>query len=781
MKKIFSIFLSLISLFPFLHAQNDEDLSNRFHIYLAYNNSEKIAEANDVIYVVADGSLLSYNKEDNSIEFYSRKSGLSDNTIANIAYNSNLNTLLIFYKNGNIDLLNDDGSIYNISHFMNNSIFNIKDLNAINIYGDIAYLSMQFGVIALDMNKKEIKDTYRIINDPVYSVVLFNNELYAATDDGLYKASVNSNLVDVSVWKKQYLSFPDNSQITRIVVFNDKLCFLTDKKSIYYQETNGSLNKLLSNNSLVNIKVENNKLIAHTNTNVYIYSSFGNPENINVGTVNDISSLKQDNTFWIASGSGIIKGIKKNTSGNYETIVSELHTDSPLSNNHYFMTIQDNKLYTVAGGRGHDRDFRQGILSIYDKSNENDKWINFNQSKLKYGANNEYSNPKDFTAALPSPTDPSTCYIASYGEGLFEIKDDEFIQSYSKNNSSLESIFEDSYNYIRISGLAFDKDNNLWMTNCEVKSPIKVLKADGTWVKFYFSDIFKNTQIMDKILITSKNQKWLNLPYETNNQSKGLFIFKDNDLSEEGSQSTYLSNLKNSSGEEIGATNFLCMAEDKNGYIWVGIDKGIIYTPVPSYALEKPDNFYFKQIIRSNDDGENFIFLKEDQVNAIAVDGGNRKWLGTESSGLFLVSEDAMETIYHFNTSNSPLLSNKIVSLTINDQTGEVFIGTDKGLISFMGEAIEGKDSYSDVYAFPNPVRPEYEDKVTITGLMTNSNVKITDIKGNLIYQAKSIGGQLVWDCRNHKGNRVATGIYLVIAASESGSESVVTKIMIIK
>ncbi|MDD4115250.1 MAG: two-component regulator propeller domain-containing protein [Massilibacteroides sp.] len=779
MKKILYIILFLIISFTYIHALNTEDYNSNFNTYLAYYTSDKIAEANDLVYAVVNESLLSYNKIDNSVSFYSPQTGLSDNAITNIAYNPNVNVLLVFYKNGNIDLLDKNNNVYNISHFMNNSNFNIKDLNMIDIYGDIAYLSMQFGVIALDMNKKEIKDTYRIINDTVYSVSILNNMIYTATADGLYKASMNDNLMDISSWKKQTLSFPDNSEkIIKSVVFNDKLCFLTNNKNIYYQKTDGTLKKLLSNNSLTTIKIENKKLIAHTKTNVYIFSSFENPDNINVGTINDISSLKDNNTFWIASGTGIMKGIKKNTSGTYDIIISELNTDSPRTNSYYYMTMQDNKLLIVAGGREHYRDWKQGIFTIYDNQNDNKKWSTFDQSKLKYGKYKEFNNPQDFTSVAVKPDDPSTYYIASYGEGLFEIKENEFSKSYDFNNSELESIYNDNYHYIRISGLAFDKDNNLWMTNCEVSAPIKVLKSDGTWASFYFSSVLtdKHKQLLDKILITSNNHKWLNIAYNL----PGLFIFKDNDLSEEGSQYVFLSNLKDSNGNNIEASTYRCMAEDKKGNVWVGTNKGPIYTPVPNYALEKPDNFYFKQIIRENENGS-YLFLNEDQINAIAVDGGNRKWLGTESSGVFLVSEDGMETILHFNSSNSPLLSNKIISLAINDQTGEVFIGTDKGLVSYMGEAIEGKESFDEVYAFPNPVRPEYEDKVTITGLMTDSNVKITDIRGNLIYQAKSVGGQLVWNCRNHSGSRVATGIYLVIAASSDGGESVVTKIMVVK
>lgn len=778
MKKIHSIFLLFLFFNTILYAQSNHD----FKTYLAYYNSTKIAEANNLVYAVTDGSLMAYNKTDNNVTFFSKQTGMSDNSITHIAYNSKVNTLIVIYKNGNIDLLNEDGKVYNISHFMMNNNFPFKELNNIDIHNDMAYLSMQFGVIAVDMNKKEIRDTYRIINNAVYSVSNLNNEIYASTAKGLYKASVSSNLVDISNWKLAEIPFQNaNDTIIKTVVFNDKLCFIIKNngiKGVSYLDNDRTVKTLLNHNALTNLKVENGKMIAHSKTNAYIYSSLSSFDNINLGTVNDISSLKDVNTFWVASGMNIMKGVKKNaSSGQYETFLTELKTDSPRDNNFFYMQTEDNKLLTVGGGFANQRSDRKGKLSTY----EDGTWFNFDESKIQYGTSHYYSGPKDFTSVAVSPVDPSLYYVSSYGEGLIEIKDNEFSKIYTIGNSELESATtSNQYQYTRLSGLAFDKDNNLWMTNVETNYPVKVLKPDGSWAKFAFKNLLSKPQLMDKILITSRNHKWLNFFYKDKyNNQPGLLIFKDNELTEDESQSVFYSSLKNSSGNDLGVNAVWCTAEDNKGNIWIGTNKGPIYTPVPQNALENPDRFYFTQIIREGE--ENYIFLNGEQVNAIAVDGGNRKWIGTESSGVYLVSEDGMETIHNFTTSNSPILSNKITSLAINKQTGEVFIGTNNGLISFMSEGSEGKESYSDVYAFPNPVRPEYEDKVTITGLMTDSNVKITDVSGNLIYQSKSVGGQLVWNCRNHRGSRVATGIYLVIAASPEGKESVVTKIMIVK
>jgi len=777
MKNRLYILLSLFILTSSLQAQNEVDFETSFRTHLAYYNSSKIAEGNNLVYAVTNGSLLSYNKTDHSVVYYSRQTGLSDNAITNIAYNSKTNSLIIIYKNGNIDLMNENGTIYNISHLLNNTSFNIKDVNNIDIFENTAYLSMQFGVIALDMNKKEIKDTYRIINDNIFSVSILNNDIYATTIKGIYKSSLNTNLVDIANWNP-YTPVSNTDTIIKTTVFNNNLCFLIKNKGVYYQDTNGTVKTLFNNNALTNLKAENGKLIALTKTNAYLFSSFSTPDNINLGTVNDITSLKEANTFWVATGSTIMKGIKKNNSGSYDIFLSELNKEGPRDNTHFYMQTHQNKLLTVGGGFLTNSYLNKGIFSIYEDGN----WFNFDESKIQYGSTPYYTSPKDFTSIACIDTDPVTYYIGCYGNGLLEIKGEE-TKVYNINNSALESATStNQYMYTRISGLAVDKNNNLWVTNPSPNNPpVKVLKPDGSWVTFAFKESFRNSDRMDKILITSKDHKWLNSPYNVvNGDPAGLFIFKDNDLSEDNSQAIYISNLINTDGENIGASTFRCMVEDKKGNVWVGTNKGPVYTTVPANALENPARFYFNQIKRTNEGG-NYIFLNNELVNAIAVDGGNRKWIGTESSGVFLVNEDGTETIYNFTTDNSPILSNRIISLAINQLTGEVFIGTENGLVSFMSEGSEGKSDYSEVSAYPNPVRPEDHDKVTITGLMTDSNVKITDISGNLIYQAKSVGGQLIWNCRNHKGSRVATGIYLVIASNADGNESVATKIMVIK
>jgi ligand-binding sensor domain-containing protein len=379
------------------------------------------------------------------------------------------------------------------------------------------------------------------------------------------------------------------------------------------------------------------------------------------------------------------------------------------------------------------------------------------------------------------PDDENHCYIGTYGDGVVELKDGEFVNLYTTGNSSLESIYPGTggeKNYVRIGGLVFDKNKNLWIVNSNVKDIVKVLKPDGSWSSLYYQQVSYADKV-DKILITSRGHKWLNVPYD----NAGILVFDDKGTLDDASDDTY--NFFNafrdaSSGNMINASQYLSMAEDKTGAIWVGTNIGLLKCTNPSQAVNNPDQLVFSRPIRGQE-GDNAYFLNGESVTAIAIDADNNKWIGTGNSGVFLISEDGSETIYDFTAENSPLLSNAIQSIAVNNTTGEVFFGTDKGLVSFNSGVKSGSAVFSNVYAFPNPVRPDFDDKVTITGLSNNTNLKITDISGNLIYQAKVVGNQLVWNCRNLSGNRVATGIYLVIASTEDASESVVTKIAVVK
>ena len=757
------LLIACCSFFVFvLNAQRQE--VGTWHTHLACYTTTCVAETDNYVYAVADGTLYRYGKDDNSIKSYSIQDRLSDTDILLIRYNSSVKKLLIVYKNGNIDMMDEDDNITNVPFIKNASHIQDKTVHSIYFNGERAYLAAGFGIWVYKMDKREAVGTYPL--NVTYGVSIRNESIYASTENGIKKASVNDNLLDPNNWRTLNLKSDDVrfGKFRDLYLFQDMICF-RDSNGVSALNAADEVRIVRRDKGLTGMKQESNYLIPFTLATGYFYESLDQFESNGFVIINDISALKGNGNFWVASGSRGLIGSKRTGANKFETFVSGLNVEGPKRNLNDYMAFYKGKLLVTGGGRWTGREERPGTLMVYKDGN----WFNFDEEKI----NKKVGLCRDYTSVAVDPNDENHYFVSTYGEGVLEFKDNEFVQLYNHKNSRLQTIIDNNPNYVRVGSVTFDKSGNLWMTNCGVNNGIVKRASDGTWESFSYPGV-RQANLVDKILITSKGHKWVNVPRLPENA--GILIFDD-----EGN--SHYENAFTS----ISSTNFirskvcLSMAEDLDGQIWIGTQQGPIYCNTPAYAISNPDKLRFSHILRNDENGVPYLFLINEQINAIAVDGGNRKWLGTSGSGVYVISPNGLETIHHFTTENSDLYSNTINSIAINDQTGEVFIGTDKGLISYQSEATEGSPSYSDVYAYPNPVRPDYDGQVVITGLMIDSNVKITDLSGNLIYQGKSAGGQMVWNCRNRSGKRVATGIYLVLSSTEGANESVVAKIAVVK
>ena len=744
--------------------------------HLAYYDSKAVAETNDRVFVMADGALYSYGKNDREVRTYSRQTGLSDTYISLIRYSPDTHTLIIVYNNGNIDLMGDEG-IKNMPYLKMATNIQSKIVNDIFLSNNLAYFSTDFGVMAINLTKKEVVDTYKV-DKSVYSVGIIGETIYAATTEGLLQASMKDNLLDANVWKEKKLNTDrfKEGEIFRMRVFQNSLVFCVLSKGVFYETSGGEIQVLLPQTYIKNIEVHQNELFTFTSIDLSIYTDFTRSINVRLEEINDAVSLKDDGKYWIASGTNGLIGIQKGSDNKFTPIVSGITIPSPKRNYNAFMTIHNDRLLVAGGDRASDRFRRPGTFMIY----EDEEWYNFDESI----ADNEIrkmigSESRDYMGVAVDPDDDSHFFIATYGEGIIELKDNAFVNLYNFNNSPLKAAnpVADSPNYIRIGSVCFDKNKNLWSTNCLTTNAINVRKPNGEWVSLYYERL-NNADKIDKILITSKGHKWVNVPFD----NAGIAVIDDKGTLEDQSDDVcnYFSTFRDAqsgTGASISAGEYLCMAEDRKGIIWIGTNIGLLKCSNPSLAIDDPSRLSCSRLVRDGD----AYFLSGEAVTAIAVDADNQKWIGTSSQGVFLINEDGAETILNFNTENSPLLSNTINSIAVNQKTGEVFFGTNNGIISYASGIINDSKPFSDVYAFPNPVRPDFIDKVTITGLTNNANVKITDINGNLIFQGRAVGNQLVWNCRNGYGNRVATGIYLVLASTPDAGESVVAKIAVVK
>jgi hypothetical protein len=739
--------------------------------HLPYALGQKVSETENKIYCSTKGGLFTFDKNDNSVEKISKITGLSDVGISSLKYSTENNVLLIAYSNANIDII-EGTDIFNISDVKRKQMTGRKTINNILFIDEYAYLSCAFGIVVLNLEKKEIADTYYIGQGgdkiEVFELAFHANShmFYAATENGIFSADKdNPNLVDYNNW----------SLITDVPNFDKKfntICSFNNKIYANYSSADGVSDAIyvfdgdswsdcsLSTNFTRKLTNSYERLIIVLQYNVRVYDYDENmthniwtyrfEENPSPQARDAIFDV--DNIIWVADyRHGLIK---KAPGFDFESI----HPNGPAGSVVVDIDVSGDHLWSVKGGvsASWNNLFNHGELyTFFDE-----QW-----------SSHVLSDTRDMFTVVIDPTNPNHVFSGSWGYGVFEFLDQELVANYNETNSTLQTIIPG--HYCRIGGLAFDNQHNLWVTNADVANTISVLKADGQWKSFEYGSIM-NANTIGEIIITRNNHKWIILPH-----LKGLFAFDDNNTIDDTSDDRHKKFIVTNTDGKTISDDIYSIAEDLDGSIWVGTNQGIAVYYNPS-EIFSPGIVGAQQIIILDQDSVAHALLETETVTAIAIDGANRKWLGTAGSGLYLMSEDGTEQIHHFNLDNSPILSNNISAVTINQSSGEVFIGTDVGIISFRSTATEGNEFFRDVYAFPNPVREDYDGVITIKGLVTNANVKITDISGNIVFETTAYGGQAIWDGNNFSGQRVHTGVYLIFCTNEDGSKTFVTKLLFI-
>lgn len=744
--------------------------------YPAFGNITAITPAGPKVFAVSLGNIFSYDTQDNNLEIYTRENGISDISAQKMAYDEKRNLLVLVYANSDIDVV-DGTDLYNIPDLMNKALTSSKVVNDIYFNDKYAYLSTDFGIMVVNMEKKEIADTYTL-GVKVKNSIVHDNHIYALSEKGIYIASLSDNLLDSHNWK-----IMDTKTGDKLLYFDAKFHLLVAKTGIYTLQPDNTW-ATFKIGTLLDMILVNEKLVYRTAKNITICTN--DQSVVTSNTPFEMVSLEyssSSNSYWASvNGSGLLS-FKIQADGAYELVNQPFLPDGPMTNVPFYMSYTQKRLMMAGGGRWGNRYFTKGSIMLY----EGDKWLNYSVDSIRNLTKKiDYM---DIVSLVADPNDRNHIFAASCGDGLYEFKDHKLVKLHTFTNSALESALPTNklnYQYVRVDALSYDKDQNLWMSNYLVDSTIRVLKSDSTWLSLSYPDL-KNKATISQINHMSNGDKWIILP--RNVDECGLFVLdiKGNldDVTEH--QTVYFHTFTDTEGKIIYPSGVFCAVEDKNGTIWVGTDKGPLLFPSPKKVFNA--NFRCTRVKVPLEDASQSTdgtvaasyLLEDEQLNCIAIDGGNRKWIGTEANGVYLLSDNGKKTIHHFTKENSPLSSNRILSLAVNPDNGEVFIGTESGLVSFMGDAIEGKVDYSDAYAFPNPVAPDFEGPITIRGLKENSEVMITDVEGRKIFSGISLGGEISWNGRDGNDNRVSSGVYLVYSATPDGKKGVVTKIVMIK
>ena len=641
--------------------------------YLSYNHIEQIYASGDYIFVRASNGLYLYNQKDLSITTFDKINGLSDTNIKLIGWNKQAKRLIAVYENSNIDLVETNGTITNISSLYSKTMTDDKTVNNIYIHDKFAYLSTGFGIIKVDMQKAEITETYHLSKN-ITAVDIRNNMIYARLDDStVLSALTSSNLIDPNNWTTAD-SYPSD-------------IFIPDQAD------------------------------------------------------------------W----------------EKYYDLISTLNPGGPKYNYFAYMKYKNDRLYTSGGGTNNTH-IPPAIQVLKDN-----EWEIYQDSGIMDITG---VNPLNMNCLDIDPSDPNHVF-AGARSGVYEYRNGKFVNLYNHTNSPIESFDGVNKDFELIYGLTFDNEGNVWILNSQATTQSLIqMTRNGEFISHKKNELMKlNGKSLGNLcnaFIDSNNYLWF-----VNNHwivpSAYRYDRNTNKLI------TY-SNFINQDGTIItGINGVSCVTEDKDGNMWIG-------TSVGPFLLEKSqiesDSPVYTQVKVPRNDGTNYAdyLLNKVNITAICIDAANRKWMGTNGDGVYLISADNLTQLQHFTVDNSELLSNNIYSIAINNKTGEIFFGTENGLCSYVSDATTINETMEkdNIWAYPNPVTPDYTGLITIVGLTYNADVKILSSNGALIAEGRSNGGTFTWDGKNKKGERVASGTYMVVTATSDAKKGTVCKIAIV-
>jgi ligand-binding sensor domain-containing protein len=760
MKRSFLYVLFLL-LFQFSFAQNKLSWQS----YFSFNEIKDISEAPTTVFAASENALFSKNTVTNTIKTTTTVDGLSGQTISALYHSEGFKKTIIGYENGLMIVINEkDGSILKVVDIINKQLpANLKKINHFMEHNGLVYVSCDFGIVQFNLTTSQFGDTYFIGDNGaeinVRQTAYFDGFIFAATSNGIRKAnSTNANLIDFNQW-----ILVNSGDWSSVETLDTTLIAINSGGYIHRYNSNTFVGFLQLPQPATDLRAVNHKLFVTTPNTVFVYSN----QMVLNRQIANTQVLDNTLSFTCATAIGDLLCIGTKEKGLFSSTLSNTSAfenntpPGPTRNNIFSLDVAPNVLWTVYGD--YTSSYNPYPLDSYGISKyDTSGWLN-----LPY---EDVLGAKSMTRIIVNPNNDKQVYASSFFSGLLKIEQDVPTTLYNEKNSGLESITTEGPNYIdvRINGTAFDKSGNLWITNSRIKNGLKVLKTNGQWQSYSTATILDNAELASyaNIVIDKNNTKWIS----TNRE--GVIGFNE-------STNTF---KKITFGADVGnlpTADVRSVAVDTKGQLWIGTIKGL-------RVLSNVSSFQTESQLKANpviimDDNLAQELLYEQFINVIVVDGANNKWIGTGDSGVFMVSPNGQETKYHFTINNSPLPSNVINDIKINSATGEVFIATDKGMVSFKGIATEANEDLNNAYVYPNPVRPNYSGTVKVAGLIDKANIKITDIEGNLVYETTSTGGTIEWDTTAFGRYKVASGVYMIFISAQDGGETKVKKVMIIR
>ncbi len=758
----------------------------RWGDHYSYTNALTVLVVKNEVCAVTENGLFYYDKNENYLRRKTTLHGLSGVGLTASAYEPSSQTQIVGYQSGNIDLIQND-RVFNIPDLERKQISGSKKINKVVVENSRkTYLCCDFGIVVLNCDKQEISETYFIgpnnSNVYVYDLTFDDSTIYAATNIGLLTANKFSNRLNNSAeWHEMAVHTQVGTLIRNVCFWNENLfvrhtntssqthvwCYSSDQWHLF--DTTETKQIKVFNNQLVQLRKAQRDWIWEVlvyDTDFQIVRQYGTDPSQLLWGLNDIA-IEKNGDVWIAPGYEGLTCLDRNWNSQ-----GAICPRGPSGNNVYSLYHSATKLYSTQGSvsagefTGGNRSFLVNIL-------QDQSWKKFSSEEMGGVW------LSDAVAVAENPNDAGNFFVASWQGGVAQANSDGTAVVYNDKNSTIQPFYWSNTEYVvRCGDAKFEYNTNksqsqLWVTNAFEGSlhetsgeQLHKRTPAGEWKGFNLSHLI-STQPKE-FIIDYYNQLWIRT------FRKGLVFFKENP---DGTFEALSADLNRGNTQQVGSLN--CLVEDKKGYVWLGTDRGILVNYTSKKLFENPNGnestVEFATIVTT----EGRPLLENENVTAIAVDGADRKWIGTSSSGVFLVSADGKTQIHQFNRENSPLNSNTITALAISPKTGEVFIGTDKGLMSYGGDASPASKSEQNIVIFPNPVCPDFIGEVSICGLVESATVHITDVAGRLVFETTAKGGMATWNISTRGGKRVKPGVYLVFSSNEDGSVTAVKKIFV--
>lgn len=760
MKKFVALFVLVINIF----GAAAQSRIGSWQSHLPMGVFTDVAKLNEKIIASNKYGLLVYDTEEGSKSSLTKVNALTQTGISKLACIEEHDLCIVGYDNGDIDILEDGLSVVNQPAIRISNVVGDKTIRDIFFLDDIAYLVTGIGLIQLDLMTYNILEFSRLgfqgDDAQMLAANLTDGVLYFTTPNGAFSLGFDEAFTNP---QPQALSLPiSTGKISQIFSWNGEIHMLyrneeDGKDTIYTLNMNGfEASEWLAGNELRWFHQHNEELLVAGRTYIAAYNREG-------------VLTRQLNDYFIQPGIDVQKAYFINDKT--ELIVADGVHGCVLAD---FQDEGENTIVNISSPRdGAIGVLREAEGTIYALPGGND--FTFNVPYLFQLKDQEWSTRIMFTDTNESIR--NLVDIAVFDNRKYLAFDGHGYMVLNRNNDILEHVdfpntrmVDDQNDYYGLRDIEIDDDGNIWMLNNRSLSTLSLLDKDDNWRNFTPDD-FPQASVTDLLLLSNGM-----LVYAMKDQGMMVYDPGEDLLSTGDDRWENITTSPESGGLNNNTVN--CFAEDKDGELWIGTDEGVGVIFNIEQVFEA--NFAVQKII-VNQDGFNGYLFESDAVVAIAVDGADRKWVAPRGAGLFLISSDGQEQLLSFNQDNSPLLNNNISDLVLHPNTGELFIATESGLVSYRTDATEAVEQLSDVKVFPNPVKPGYNGLISFTGLTPEAYVRITDVAGNLIFETQSQGGSATWNGTTPSGDRVPGGVYLMFTAQRDGLRGATTKLLFLE